>query len=154
MKITVITFALLACFFAFSFTPKESEVSASKKPLKLIFKNLPYPSANIRIGIFRRQDNFPDINSVFRFYGLKPDGKTEASMEISDLEYGEYVVGCFQDLNGNNALETTPEGFPTEPVGLSNNFLITSYAPSFEDCKVDYSKKNRMIVFERYTGGK
>ena len=149
-KKQILIFALLMFSLAFSF-PKEE---MKKKPLKLIFKNLPHISAPIRIGIFRRQDSFPDINSVFRFYGLKPNGNKETSIEITDLEYGEYVFGCFQDLNSNNTLETTPEGFPTEPVGLSNNFVITSYAPTFEDCKVNYSKKNSEFVFERYTVGK
>lgn len=134
---------------SFSF-PVEKEL-AKTKPLKLVFKNIPNASANIRIGVFRRQDNFPDISSVFRFYDLNPNGKSEATLEIKDLEYGEYVFGCFLDLNGNNTLDMSPEGFPAEPVTLSNNFVITSYAPSFEDCKVSYSKKSLEVVFEKYS---
>lgn len=137
------------CFMSFSFTMKEE--LAKTKPLKLVFKNIPNTSANIRIGVFRRQDNFPDINSVFRFYDLNPNGKNEATLEIKDLEYGEYVFGCFIDVNGNNTLDMSPEGFPAEPVTLSNNFVITSYAPSFEDCKVTYSKKSLEVVFEKYS---
>lgn len=137
------------CFMSFSF-PLEQEV-VKTKPLKLVFKNIPNTSANIRIGVFRRQDNFPDIGSVFRFYDLNPNGQSEATLEIKDLEYGEYVFGCFLDVNGNGTLDMSPEGFPSEPVTLSNNFVITSYAPSFEDCKVTYSKKSLEVVFEKYS---
>lgn len=153
MKNKLLTFLLIFISFnlaSFSFSFPKEELKT--KPLKLIFKNLPNSSATIRIGVFRRQDNFPDIGSVYRFYEAKPNGSNEASIEIKDLEYGEYVFGCFQDLNGNGILETSSEGFPAEPVTLSNNFVISSYAPSFEDCKVKYSKKQREFVFEKYTG--
>jgi uncharacterized protein (DUF2141 family) len=139
---------LLAALSAFS--PQKETLN--KKPLKLVFRNLPDTSATIRIGVFRPQDAFPDITAVFRFYEVKPGGSKEAILEISDLEYGEYVFGCFQDINGNNTLDTNSEGFPAEPVTLSNNFVISGYAPSFSDCKVAYSEKQHEIVFEKYSG--
>jgi len=139
-----ILFAVLSGFSS----PKEQ---LKKKPLKLVFKNIPNTSATIRIGVFRKQDPFPDLSGVFRFYEVKPSGNNEVTLEIKDLEYGEYVFGCFQDVNGNSTLDTNSDGFPAEPVTLSNNFVITSYAPSFSDCKVDYSKKQYEIIFEKYT---
>lgn len=142
---------LFIAFFCLSFSFPINKDFAKTKPLKLVFKNIPNTSANIRIGVFRRQDNFPDIGSVFRFYDLNPNGQSEATLEIKDLEYGEYVFGCFLDVNGNGTLDMSPEGFPSEPVTLSNNFVITSYAPSFEDCKVTYSKKSLEVVFEKYS---
>jgi uncharacterized protein (DUF2141 family) len=147
---------LFFCSFVFllsGFIFLEKPSMLKPKPLKLIFKNIPNSSATIRIGVFRRQDNFPDVSSVFRFYDLKPNGNKEASLEITDLAYGEYVFGCFQDTNGNNVLDMTSEGFPTEPVTISNGFVITSYAPSFDECKIQYSKKSREFVFEKYTSG-
>jgi uncharacterized protein (DUF2141 family) len=139
---------LLVCLSGFTF-PIEI---AKKKPLRLVFKNIPNTSATIRIGVFRRQDAFPDINSVFRFYEVKPSGSNETTLEVSDLEYGEYVFGCFQDVNGNNTLDMNSEGFPAEPVALSNNFVLTSYAPSFEECKVSYSENQAEFIFEKFSG--
>ncbi len=151
-KVTLFPIFCLAILFSVlsAFSPQKEVLK--KKPLKLIFRNIPNTSATIRIGVFRPQDAFPDINSVFRFYEVKPSGSKEVTLEISDLEYGEYVFGCFLDINGNNALDTNSEGFPAEPVTLSNNFVITGYAPSFSDCKVDYSKKQDEIIFEKYSG--
>lgn len=151
-KITLLPVFCLAFLFAVlsAFSPQKEVLK--KKPLKLVFKNIPNTSATIRIGVFRPQDAFPDITAVFRFYEVKPSGSNEATLEISDLEYGEYVFGCFLDVNGNNTLDTNSEGFPAEPVTLSNNFVITGYAPSFSDCKVDYSKKQHEIIFEKYSG--
>lgn len=149
-KIALLPVFCLAILFALLSGFSLPQEQWKKKSLKLVFKNIPNASATIRIGVFRKQDSFPDLSGVFRFYEVKPSSGNEATLEITDLEYGEYVFGCFQDVNGNNTLDINSEGFPAEPVALSNNFVITSYAPSFSDCKIDYSKKQHEIIFEKF----
>ncbi len=59
----------------------------------------------------------------------------ETILEIKDLPPGEYAVIVFQDLNGNNELDKSFLGIPTEPVGASNNPSYRFGPPRWEDCK-------------------
>lgn len=42
-------------------------------------------------------------------------------LRFTDLESGEYALGLFQDLNGDEKLDITLVGLSLEPLGLSND---------------------------------
>lgn len=46
---------------------------------------------------------------------------------------GRYGVKLFHDVNGDGKMETNIMGFPTEPVGFSNDAPIRLGPPSFAD---------------------
>lgn len=50
---------------------------------------------------------------------------------------GRYGVKLFHDVNGDGKMDTNMMGFPTEPVGFSNDAPIRLGPPSFADAAFD-----------------
>jgi len=46
---------------------------------------------------------------------------SDLTLEVSDLEPGDYAIAVFHDLNQNGYLDTNWAGIPTEPYAFSNN---------------------------------
>ncbi len=61
-----------------------------------------------------------------------------AAFVFPGLAPGRYAVSVFQDLNGNDSLDTNLIGRPTEPYGFSRNARGGMGAPSFEQSALDY----------------
>lgn len=59
-------------------------------------------------------------------------------LEFKGLVPGTYGFAIYHDVNGNQTLDTTEMGRPTEPYGFSNNPEIKRSAPSFESFQVVY----------------
>jgi len=50
---------------------------------------------------------------------------------------GRYGIKMYQDVNGNGEMDTNLVGFPTEPVGFSNDAPIHFGPPAFADAAFD-----------------
>lgn len=50
---------------------------------------------------------------------------------------GRYGIKLFHDVNGDGKMDTNMMGFPTEPVGFSNDAPIRLGPPSFADAAFD-----------------
>lgn len=50
---------------------------------------------------------------------------------------GRYGIKLFHDVNGDGKMDTNLMGFPTEPVGFSNDAPIRLGPPSFADAAFD-----------------
>ena len=88
----------------------------------------------LSVGIFD-QTNFPKVGKPLLEIRKKISGR---AMEIvfENIPAGEYGIAAFQDIDKNNDLKTNFIGFPTEPIGFSNDARIKMGPPSFEDAKV------------------
>ena len=53
------------------------------------------------------------------------------------LAPGRYGIKLYQDINGNGEMDTNLVGFPTEPVGFSNDAPIRFGPPAFTDAGFD-----------------
>ena len=63
-----------------------------------------------------------------------------------DLPSGNYAVGIFHDVNGNNRLDTNLFGVPKEQYGFSNDASGRFGPPSFDDAAISVTKDARYIV--------
>lgn len=57
---------------------------------------------------------------------------------------GRYGVKLFHDVNGDGKMETNIVGFPTEPVGFSNDAPILLGPPTFADAGFDVGPSGAM----------
>jgi uncharacterized protein (DUF2141 family) len=85
-------------------------------------------------GIFD-QKNFPKVGKAL--FEIRKDVFGNA-MEITfeNIPAGEYGVASFQDIDKDKDLKTNFLGFPTEPIGFSNDARIKMGPPSFEDARL------------------
>ena len=74
------------------------------------------------------------------------DGK--ATWTIDSLEFGNYVVSAFHDVNTNGDIDTGLFGIPTEDYGFSNNARGTFGPPDFEDALFEFSRSGQKLTIE------
>lgn len=133
-------------FLALSITVLSS-FAQEKKSLKITIGGLKDAKSTILIGVYRKQDGFPDSDKKpFKGYNIKPENKS-AVATITDLEYGEYAIAIYQDKNSDSKLNTGMFGIPKEPYAFSNNFKPKFSGPKYDDCKFVYSsEKNELTI--------
>jgi len=88
----------------------------------------------ISAGIFV-EENFPKVGG--QALGAEKV-VTASTMQIvfDNVPAGSYGIVAFQDVNRNKDLETNFVGYPTEPIGFSNEARIKFGPPAFEDARV------------------
>jgi transcriptional regulator GlxA family with amidase domain len=59
---------------------------------------------------------------------------------------GEYTVAAYQDINGNEKLDTNLIGIPKEPNAISNDAPARFGPPRYEDAKFTVGKDNLQIT--------
>jgi uncharacterized protein (DUF2141 family) len=71
------------------------------------------------------------------------DGR--AIVELGDLPFGSYAIGCIHDENGNNKLDTRLFGIPKEGVGASNDARGHRGPPKWKDARFDFKTDGATI---------
>ena len=66
-----------------------------------------------------------------------------------DLPAGNYAIGVFHDVNGNNSLDTNFLGIPKEQYGFGNDATGSFGPPSFKDAAITVSKDATHTVILR-----
>jgi uncharacterized protein (DUF2141 family) len=79
-----------------------------------------------------------------KIYKFVPHGK-ELTAEVKDLEFGEYALAIYQDVNDNGKIDKNLIGIPTEPYAFSNNYKPTVKAPAFSDCRFRYDSAQNTV---------
>jgi uncharacterized protein (DUF2141 family) len=77
---------------------------------------------NLRIAVFdeAHRDEFPDGEYLL---GVAVSAtEEEMTVEISNVESGEYAIAVIQDINENEKLDKNFLGIPKEPYGFSGKW--------------------------------
>ena len=104
---------------------------------------------DVYIAVSRKSDGFPDKLDMAKAIVVKPAGKNNISITVTDLPYGKYAIMVFQDMNGNKKLDKNFLGIPTEPFAFSNNYKPMFRAPRWEDCEFEYSAKSNAVIIKK-----
>jgi uncharacterized protein (DUF2141 family) len=118
------------------------EKPTAERPLRVTLTEYDDTKAVIRVGVFPPTGGFPKSNRGAKGYEVKPNGQKSVTLTIRDLDYGDYAIAVYQDLNGNGKLDTGGLlGMPQEPYCFSNNFrpMARLRGPRFSDCRFTYS---------------
>jgi len=77
---------------------------------------------NLRVAVFdeAHRDGFPD--GKFLLGIVVPATGEQMTVEIPDIDQGEYAVAIIQDLNENEILDKNILGIPKEPYGFSGQW--------------------------------
>jgi len=126
---------LLALFF--SFLTIQNTVK-----LNVFVKNIQVGKGSVRVEVYNTSETF--LHKYLVGETLKASSQ---SREFSfDLPEGIYAVAVYQDFNENKKLDKGWFGIPTEPYGLSNNFVPIISAPTFNDCKFRLTAQTTITV--------
>lgn len=95
-------------------------------------------------GIFRKE-NFAKVGKQF-IGTVKKVEAAKMQIVFKNVPVGNYGMVVFQDIDQNKDLKTNFVGFPTEPIGFSNDARIRFGPPSFEDAKVQVEKDKTLTL--------
>ncbi len=112
-----------------------------QKSLIISIDNLASDKAPIMVAFYKSDKHFLHKKGRIKEYKFTPSGKT-LTVSIGDVEYGEYAIGIYQDMNDNGRMDRNALGLPAEGYAFSNNFKPKLRVPSYKDCKFDYDDKN------------
>ena len=125
-------------------TKSETKGDVNKIPLTVNVTNLKSKSATVVIGVYGPKNKFLDEKDQLKEYRFKPkNGKLSA--KITDLAFGEFGMAIYQDVDGDGKIDKNLIGIPKEPYAFSKNYKPTIKAPSFNDCKFNYSAKANTV---------
>lgn len=100
----------------------------------------------VRGMVFRDQASFDRrADPVAKFAQSSENGRVV--VHVPDLPAGRYAVASFQDRNGNQRLDKTMIGQPTEPYGFSNDARGVMAPPAFDQAAFDVTGAPRAIAF-------
>jgi uncharacterized protein (DUF2141 family) len=77
---------------------------------------------------------------------ITPQKCTCANMQLALNWWYERPIQNLQDMNDSWAIDKNGLGIPKEPYAFSNDIRPKLRAPSFDDCKFIYSKKENSIT--------
>jgi len=93
-------------------------------------------------AVYSNEDDYKnEIN--FTYFILKPDNTSLT--HFLDLPEGEYVVSVFQDKNGDEKLNSSVFGIPTEHIGITN-YSLKGAPGSFNKLKLPINKNSTKII--------
>jgi uncharacterized protein (DUF2141 family) len=120
-------------------------ILAQKFNLTVTATDFPDNVGQAYIGLYRQQDQFPEINKQF-IGKVVAISSNKASIVFTQLTKGNYAVAVFHDRNKNGILDKNFLGVPTEEYGFSNNARNTFSAPSFKDASVSLSGNKTISI--------
>ena len=115
--------------------------------LTIEISNIQSQKGTLHVGIYTKNQEFPNKEAPFMSKELKPKSQTgQVEATFDNLEEGTYAVAIYHDINRNGMLDTNFIGMPTEPYGFSNNFKPKFSKPKFSDCSFSIEKEGREIT--------
>ncbi len=138
MKLLSVILLLLASISAHTIasatlTIKLTDVKSTKGHLMLLLCN-------------KEKAWMKEEGSIIRFI-VRADSLTAEGLTFH-LQPGEYAISIIHDLDGNQKLDENILGVPVEPFGFSNNPLITTGPPDYEDCTFENSEGENAITIK------
>jgi uncharacterized protein (DUF2141 family) len=125
-------------------TATPAETAKKQKPLSITITDLKSATAPVIFSVYENPDTYLDPKAQLKTYRFVPKSKT-LKIKLTDLKFGTYAIAFYQDMNDNGKIDKNGLGIPKEPYAFSNNIRPKLSAPSFKDCKFNYSKNQSVI---------
>jgi uncharacterized protein (DUF2141 family) len=137
MKIKITLATLTCAVFLFGFKLK------TENPKLLVQINKVKKKGTLYISVCSKSSEWSD-NGMYTFK-YEPVLGQQNTLEIDSIPNGTYAIAMYQDINGNEKLDTNFLGIPTEPYAFSNNRVPVFSEPSFEKCKFQFNQQKQEI---------
>lgn len=132
---------------AIDYTNNRGEAAnpSGRKTLEIRISNLYSTTAPIQLAFYSAKNDFLSKTDRYKVYKFTPSSNT-LKIKLNDLEYGEFAIAGFQDVNSDGKCNTNFLGIPEEPYGFSNDIKPTLRAPTFKECKFVYDEGKTIVT--------
>jgi len=111
--------------------------------LMIVVENLKHSRGNIRIGLFKSEEDFH--NQEIFTGGIVTITDKKAQLMVYQIARGDYSVVVFHDENGNGKLDRNKLGVPKEPYNFSNDAKKILRLPKYESTKITLDSERETI---------
>ncbi|MGH1357682.1 MAG: DUF2141 domain-containing protein [Burkholderiaceae bacterium] len=132
--------AAAACSVAALLTAATPAVAAD---LTLNVSNIASTDGSMMIAVYDSKKGF-DKKSTYRAINRRVE-QAEMRVVLADMPAGEYAVMLFQDLDGNEKLDTNMLGIPKEPWSASLEGRSVFGPPAWSDVNFKIGEQNVSI---------
>ncbi len=127
-----------------------SYVSMVVKDLKYKAGDASQPKTRICYAVFAGPEGFPNDASKVVINGCQEVNSTVVSFLLEGLPPSEqgYAISLFQDMNGNDKLDTRSlfgAQVPSEPFGFTNNPTALR-APTYDEVRISPTKNGETVT--------
>lgn len=141
-------FPKILYIFSFCFLFGITAQSQSNGKIKVIIDGLRNNAGTVGIRLFDQAKGFPsEAGKALKEFFVNPING-EAILEINNMTYGIYAIGCMHDENNNKIFDTNFFGIPKEGFGTSNNPKALFGPPSFNDAKFELREGIVVIIIK------
>ena len=116
---------------------------ASAGELRVKLKGVESAEGNIRVAIFKSQEDFDAERFVARVEVPAAVGVVE--VVFADISPGVYGLNAFHDNNANQKLDRNLVGIPKEPYGFSNNAKGRFGPPKFDAVSFEITPESQTM---------
>ena len=137
-RLIVITLIFIAVI-NWSFTPTYSG------RLSIKVENIKVDKGTIWVGVYKSKKDFLNKEKAI-IEGVKVNKNGYCYINIPNLQYGDYAVALFQDINENGELDLNMLGIPSEPFAFSQRPKSKWRLPKFDEVKFKFYKRHQTLV--------
>ncbi len=117
----------------------------AQSDLTITVDNISPVEGKLFVAVYNSPETYMSIEKA-AFREIIPVEKELQSVIIKDVPEGEYAIAIFQDLNGNEELDTRGMGIPKEPFGFSNDARGKTGPPKFKNAKFSFPAENDIHI--------
>jgi uncharacterized protein (DUF2141 family) len=130
-----------------------ASAGAAGPPAKLVVEVSGFRSdrGQLLLRIYGSEAGFPTDGSRALRQLAQPITGGRAVVELANLPFGSYAIGCVHDENGNGQLDTDLLGIPREGVCASNDARGHRGPPRWSDARFEFrADGTRLQIHVRY----
>lgn len=112
--------------------------------MALTINDIEHNYGTLWIGIYASEEAFLDKNQA-HLEAVKVSDFKAKHIYLNDLDYGDYAVALFHDLNNNGELDVNWLGVPEEPFAFSRPVPSKWRLPKFSEVKVGIYQSHKTV---------
>lgn len=130
---------LAACALLFSGMNRPAAGS-----LELAIDDIKHNYGTLWIGIYASEEAFLDKEQA-HLQAIKVSDIKGKHIYLNDLNYGDYAIALFHDLNDNGEMDVNWLGVPEEPYAFSRPVSSKWRLPKFSEVKVGLYQSHKTV---------
>ncbi|MGB7181640.1 MAG: DUF2141 domain-containing protein [Burkholderiaceae bacterium] len=127
------------------FTTTLFAANACAAGLVVTVKPVTKAQGKVMVAIYNSESGF---QKTMALGAVKPATTGEMTFNFPDLSTGNYAVMVYQDLNGNEKLDSNMFGIPKEPWGASLQGKTVFGAPAWKDTRFELPDKGLSLSID------
>ena len=113
--------------------------------LRVDITNVLHAKGSIQIALFNKAETFPEQDAALYGTIIKVEGLKTYQWVLKKLDYGQYALAVFHDINNNGKLDKSLLGIPKEPYAFARKEPSKWRSPTFGDVDFKFDQPQQKL---------